>query len=243
MLLPILFTSLLMSQLHAQTERPVGWFGIVPNVLQDQKQIWTSPVRAVRKKNLKPVILVAAVTAALIATDAHSAGYFRQTDTFQGFNSKFTSHATSVGMVIAPSSLYVLGLATKDKYAQHTALLAGEAVIDAEIVTTVLKDIDNRKRPAAYPPGGTLGDSWFDGGTSWVRGRGSFPSGHTIAAFSIATVISRRYPHKRWVPFVSYGLASLVGFSRISLSAHFPSDVFAGAAMGYAISRFAVLHQ
>jgi membrane-associated phospholipid phosphatase len=69
------------------------------------------------------------------------------------------------------------------------------------------------------------------------------PSGHTIAAFSIATVFARRYGNHRWVPFVAYGLAGVVGFSRMTLSAHFASDVFMGAALGYSISRFAVLRQ
>ncbi len=46
---------------------------------------------------------------------------------------------------------------------------------------------------------------------------------------------------RRWVPWVAYGLATLVGFSRISLQAHFPSDVFAGAVLGHLVSRYVVL--
>jgi len=42
---------------------------------------------------------------------------------------------------------------------------------------------------------------------------------------------------------VAYGAAAAVGFSRMTLSAHYASDVFVGAALGYSISRFAVLHQ
>jgi len=57
----------------------------------------------------------------------------------------------------------------------------------------------------------------------------------------VATVVSRRYPKYRWLPYVAYGLAGVVGFSRVTLSAHFPSDVFLGAALGYSISRYAVL--
>jgi membrane-associated phospholipid phosphatase len=77
----------------------------------------------------------------------------------------------------------------------------------------------------------------------FLRGDGSLPSGHTIAAFSIATIVARRYGNHRWVPYVSYGMAALVGFSRLTLSAHFVSDVFVGAALGYSVSRFAVLRQ
>ena len=61
------------------------------------------------------------------------------------------------------------------------------------------------------------------------------------AAFSIATVFAEHYRRHRWVPFVAYGLASLVGFSRITLQAHFSSDVFAGAVLGGSFSHFVVL--
>jgi membrane-associated phospholipid phosphatase len=40
---------------------------------------------------------------------------------------------------------------------------------------------------------------------------------------------------------VAYGAATLVGFSRLTQQAHFPSDVFAGAALGYFISRDVVM--
>jgi len=126
---------------------------------------------------------------------------------------------------------------------ERTALLAGEAVADAEIVTTVLKDTTKRVRPAGFPPQGNLYDSWFESSGSLLRGNGSLPSGHTIAAFSVATVIARRYGNHRWVPYVAYGMAAIVGFSRLSLSAHFASDVFMGGALGYSISRFTVLQQ
>lgn len=126
---------------------------------------------------------------------------------------------------------------------KQTALFAGEAVADAEILTTVLKDATKRVRPAGFPAQANLWDSWFESSGSLFRGDGSFPSGHTIAAFSVATVIARRYRNHRWVPYVAYAAAALVGFSRLSLSAHFLSDVFMGAALGYSISRFTVLRQ
>jgi membrane-associated phospholipid phosphatase len=156
----------------------------------------------------------------------------------------FTGNATTAGIVVAPASLYVIGLARKDSKMQKTALLAGEAVANAEIVTTVLKDLDKRVRPIAVPRQGNFSDTWFDSKGSVLRGNGSFPSGHTIAAFSVATVVARRYGKQhRWLPYAAYGMASLVGFSRVSLSAHFVSDVFMGAALGYSISRFGILRQ
>jgi membrane-associated phospholipid phosphatase len=64
-----------------------------------------------------------------------------------------------------------------------------------------------------------------------------------MVAFSVATVIARRYGNHRWVPYVAYGLASVVGFSRLTLNVHFLSDVVMGGALGYSISRFTVLRQ
>jgi len=147
-------------------------------------------------------------------------------------------------MLVAPVSMYAVGLIRKDEKSKKTALLAAEAVADAEILTTVMKDADRRLRPAAIAPHGNYSDTWFESGGSFLRGQGSFPSGHTIAAMAVATVVARRYGHEhRWVPYVAYGLAAAVGFSRMTLSAHFLSDVFVGGALGYSISRFVVLRQ
>ena len=178
-----------------------------------------------------------------MALDPTEAAYFRRTRTFHGFNNIFTGNATSLGMFAAPASLYATGLVRRNSKMQRTALLAGEAVGDAEVVTTVLKDATRRLRPAGIPAGGNYSDTWFESGGSLFRGSGSFPSGHTIAAFSVATVIARRYGNHRWVPYAAYGMAALVGFSRLSLLSHFSSDVFMGGALGYSISRFVVLRQ
>ena len=224
-------------------ERPISWKKLVPNIFRDQKDIWLFPLHAGRDNHWIPLTAVLGVTSGLVALDPHDAPYFRRTDSFHGFNSVFSGSNMSYGILAAPVTLYIAGLARKDPKMQKTSMLIGEAIADSEIFTTVAKDVDRRLRPAAIPPNGNFSDTWFKSpGPIW-RGRGSMPSGHTIAAFSIATVISRRYGNHRWVPFAAYGLAGLVGFSRVTLSAHFVSDVFMGAALGYSISRFTVLRQ
>jgi len=197
----------------------------------------------VQGQNWIPTAAVLGTTAGLLALDPTDAAYFRRTPTFQRFNNIFTSNATVIGTIATPISLYAIGLIRRDSKMQRTGLLAGEAVADAEILTTVLKDATSRVRPAGIPAGGNFSDTWFEGRGSLLRGNGSFPSGHTIAAFSVATVIARRYGNHRWVPYAAYGMAAVVGFSRLSLSAHFLSDVFMGGALGYSISRFTVLRQ
>ncbi len=223
-------------------ERPVSWKRVVPIVASDQKRIWTYPVRAVREHRWAPALGVLGVTAGLIAADPHSAPYFRRTTSFRGFNSAFSGRNTDLGTLITPVGLYAAGLIRKDSYQKKTALLAGIAVADVEILTIIMKGATSRLRPRDVSDSGDYDHTWFKSkGNNWLRGRGSFPSGHTIAAFSVATVVSRRYPKYRWLPYVAYGLAGVVGFSRVTLSSHFSSDVFLGAAMGYSISRYVVL--
>ncbi len=224
-------------------DRPVSWKLLFPNILSDQERIWSFPARLVQGHSLIPTAAVLGTTAGLVALDPTEAAFFRRTQSFQGFNKVFTGNATVVGTIMAPVSLYLVGVTRKDSKMQRTALLAGEAIADVEVVTTVLKDATKRVRPAGFSTHGNLYDSWFESSGSFLRGNGSFPSGHTIAAFSVATVIARRYGNHRWVPYAAYGIAALVGFSRLSLSAHFMSDVFMGGALGYSISRFTVLQQ
>jgi len=221
--------------------RQVSWKLLAPNILRDQKPIWLFPVHAAQGQHWKPTLAVVLGTAALVALDPHDTPYFRRTDSFNGFNKVFSGRNTALGTAIVPLSVYAVGLVRRDSYAQQTALFAGQAVVDAEILTTVLKNITGRLRPAEIPPDGDFSHTWFKSQGPWFRGRGSFPSGHTIAAFSVATVFAERYKKHRWVPFVAYGLAGLVGFSRVPLQSHFPSDVFAGAALGFSISRYVVL--
>ena len=225
----------------AAEERPISWKLLIPNIIHDQKPIWLFPVSVAQGRHIKPAITITMVAAALVALDPYDAPYFRRTHTFSDFNKAFSSQNTALGTAIFPLTCYAVSLARKDSYAQQTSLLAGEAVGDAEILTTVMKNIDRRLRPREVPLGGDFSDTWFRGHGRVISGRGSFPSGHTIAAFSAATVFARRYRQHRWAPWVAYGLAGVVGFSRVTLQSHFPSDVFAGATLGYVIGRYAVL--
>ena len=222
-------------------DRRVSWKLLYHNVLADQKQIWTFPVTLLHGQGWIPAAAVVGTTAGLVFADPSESAYFRRTTTFHGFRNIFTGNATAIGIGAAPASLYAIGLIRKDSKMQHTALLAGEALADIAIVQTALKDVTRRVKPTRYPASG-----WFESQgppTSYIRGNGSFPSGHTMAAFSVATVIARRYRNHRWVPYAAYGLATVVGFSRLTLNVHFLSDVCMGGAIGYSISRFTVLRQ
>ena len=222
--------------------REVSWKLLGGNVLHDQKRIWLFPKSLAKGRHWLPTLGVVGATAGLIALDPHDTPYFRRTGTFNSFNNVMSSRNAIWGMALFPASVYGLGLARHDSYLQKTVQLSAESVADSEILALVIRDVAQRVPPKQIAPNGDFSDSFFmrRKGPFYV-GNGGFPSGHTIAAFSIATIFAERYRRHRWVPWVAYGLASLVGFSRITLQDHFPSDVFAGAALGFTISHFAVL--
>ena len=89
-------------------------------------------------------------------------------------------------------------------------------------------------------PTGNFTGTFFNSGKSPFKGS-SFPSGHSAAAFSVATVVANRYGNHKWVPWVVYGMATAISLSRVTTNAHFSSDVFLGAAIGYTTAKFQVL--
>ena len=65
-------------------------------------------------------------------------------------------------------------------------------------------------------------------------GSWSFPSGHTASSFAAAWTLSTIWPRR--APLF-LGLATLVGFSRIYVGAHYPGDVTSGAFAGMTIAE------
>lgn len=89
-------------------------------------------------------------------------------------------------------------------------------------ITIILKYSVNRDRPfVTYPDITKKADAVAP----------SFPSGHTSSAFATATSVSLAYP-KWYVIAPSFAWAGTVGYSRMHLGVHYPSDVLAGALIG-----------
>src|SRR5579864_7386765 len=114
-------------------ERPVSWKQLLPNIAQDQKRIWLFPLGLGHAKRWIPAVAVVGAVAGLVALDSKDAPYFRRTSSFDGFNRVFSGSNSSYGILAAPASMYIAGLATKNSKMQKTAMLAGEAIGDSEI--------------------------------------------------------------------------------------------------------------
>lgn len=117
---------------------------------------------------------------------------------------------------------------------KDTAILLTSALAKSFWTTTTIKHLVGRPRP-----GVTYDDVNFV--DDYIRtDNESFPSGHTTGAFAVATVLSEQYPD--YTPYF-YTYATLMGVSRVYTGVHYPSDVLAGAALGYLIGKSTVKYK
>ena len=124
--------------------------------------------------------------------------------------------------VATPIIIYSVGLIKQDSTIKKQAIFIGETFLVSAFVTTALKHSIKRERPF---------DTYSDIDKATSAPGYSFPSGHTSTAFATATSLSMAYP-KWYVIAPSFVWASAVGYSRMHLGVHYPTDVFAGALVG-----------
>lgn len=200
------------------------------NILRDQRGIWSSPFH-LNRNDAKWAVPLTLSAAALFATDRQTSGKLvengdnlrrlRISKNISRLGSLYTTGGIAAGF-------YLVGRTGNNPRARETGVLATEALIDSTIVVEALKAVSQRQRP---PVDNSSGE-FFAGGSS-------FPSGHAISAWSVATVIAQEYGHHRpLVQVGAYGLATAVSLSRYTGRNHFLSDVLVGSAMGYGIGRY-----
>jgi membrane-associated phospholipid phosphatase len=198
---------------------------IAKDILLDQKAIWTSPFHMTRK-DAGLWLTFGAVTGALIAVDSRSTRQLPNTGDQLAFSRNVSQVGALYTLVPVVGGLFLGGVLTKQPKLRETGLLGGEALVDALIVSEVFKVATGRQRPLEG-----------NGGGHFFHGSDSFPSGHTIESFALASVVAHQYQNNKAVVFLSYGLATLVGASRFSARQHFASDIVAGGVMGWFIGR------
>lgn len=125
------------------------------------------------------------------------------------------------------------GYAFRNDKLKDTAFLAVESFLAANAIGTVFKYSAGRARP--YGEDGKRAFKPF----SFKTARTSFPSGHTVSAFSVASVLASSYDSP-WAGIAAYGAASAAAFQRVYSDKHWASDVFFGAVLGTVTGRAVV---
>jgi membrane-associated phospholipid phosphatase len=142
----------------------------------------------------------------------------------RNFDSTFRLITNSVSPISVGFSVLVLsiGLIKKDSAIRFKGIFIAGTILVASLTSTILKYSVNRPRPFVT-------HSFIEKIT--LGGNPSFPSGHTSDAFAIATSLSIAFP-KWYVIAPTFLWAGFVGYSRMDLGVHYPSDVLAGALVG-----------
>jgi len=200
---------------------------VARNIWMDQKDIWTSPLRIRNIEDAIPWIVVGAGTAGLIASDHWTARQLPNSVDQVSISKDVSQVGAGYTVLPITAGFYIGGAIAHNEKARETGVLGGEAVLDALIVTEVIKLATQRQRPLD----GNGNGSFFNGGSS-------FPSGHSAESWALASVVAHEYNKNLLFPITAYGLATLVSLSRLSGQNHFSSDVFVGSAMGWFIGRY-----
>ncbi len=137
-------------------------------------------------------------------------------------SSDFLSNTTLLISAGIPAGMGVYSLITKDEDLLLDAVYVGSTLCEVAVISYGLKQITHRERPFNTHNDIICRD---------YQNSYSFPSGHTSAAFSVATALSITYP-KWYVIAPSFLWAGGVGFSRMYEGAHYPTDVLCGAVLG-----------
>ncbi len=193
-------------------------------------RLWHGTLRlpAAAVKHWKPTAAVVLTTAALIAfVDRPVASHITNYD--GEHDSKNLSN--DLLLIAEPAEAVTDSLLLRREHNAWRTLVMGAFTIGyATAAMEAMKLAAGRERP--YLPGDSDG--------AFIAGGNSFPSGHAMAFFTVASFLAYRYPRQKWVARVGYGLATAVAILRVTAKEHFPADVFFGGVMGFLVGRCAI---
>src|SRR5438067_264978 len=208
------------------TERPKPLLKkLVLNIVLDQKDIFTSPFH-INSENALECLVPTAAIGALIPADTHIANAFENSRGQVRWGGRISNIGASYTLIPIVAGSYFYGAWRNNPKGREIGVLGTESLLDSLIVAGVLKEVFRRNRPDEKNPG----DFW-GGGTS-------FPSGHAIQIWTIASLLDHEFKHKKIVGITAYSLAGIVSAARIAAQKHFSSDVVAGGTIGWFIGRY-----
>lgn len=153
--------------------------------------------------------------------------------TVKTFNNLGNNYGNGVVPLVLATGLYAGGLTFGNEECREKGRTLTEAMVYATVATQTIKMIAGRSRPYT-------GESPYDfGHPSWTNDRHfSFPSGHTMAAFTVSTVMA---DGTGWAGYTFwYGMAGITAFARISTNKHWFSDTVTGAWVGFTSAQAAL---
>lgn len=194
------------------------------NIVLDEKDIFTSPFHANRHNALEWLVPIA-VTGGLMVGDRRIAGTLENSRGQVRWGGRISNIGASYTLIPIVASSYIYGAWRDNPKGREIGVLGTETLLDSLIVVEGLKEVFRRDRPDDKHPG----DFWAGGS--------SFPSGHAMESWSIASLLDHEFKHKKIVGITAYTLAGIVSAARIAARKHFASDVVAGGTMGWFIGR------
>jgi membrane-associated phospholipid phosphatase len=213
--------------------------------LKDAGEIWSYPLH-IRTGDLLPIAGLAVLTGILIRNDEDTHRAFldyRMGHAWVKALSPVITEMGSAGAYATAAAFLVVGLIGRNDKTIETGVLATSAMLQSAVLVTFLKALFGRQRPS-WANGV---DRWSGpvGFTEWVKSGiygkyDSFPGGHSITAFSLATVLAMQYRQTVWVPILAYATATGVALSRVTEGRHWLSDCLVGSVLGYVIGRMVV---
>lgn len=205
--------------------------------IEDSYDIYTAPIRF-EQRDWLIAGASAALTGILIAFDEQITDeLIRAKDAdITGPVIGFADEIESVGHMGKTNRYYFAGLFIGYAFDIKPLTTISAQILETHLIAGGIKNAAilavGRRRPhedeGAY--------NFWDGGTS-------FPSGHALNVFQVATILS----HHSRMPSLSvfyYGLAGIIGVQRVSSESHWPSDVFIAGVLGYTAAKAVIkLHE
>lgn len=209
--------------------QPVTFQAAPLNILKDQGAIWTSPAQ-IRARDLKWLIPLGLATTVAITADHEAMTSEVSHDPKFNHDNVDASNVLTGVLVAIPVGLMGDGQFFGNDHAKESGILSGEALVDGVVVEQGMKLIFWRERPHMDNSKG----KFFQ--TS-VGTNSSFPSSHSVLAWSSAAVLAAEYP-AWWQQAGIYSMATGVSVTRVLGQEHFPSDVLVGSAAGWLIGHY-----
>ena len=211
-----------------------GWFVI------------TSPAR-VNARAVVPIVAAVGATVATVPFDSSVYAWMKRhpraplmraiSPIREDYAVPFYELGSALYLMPISGALYLAGRLGKEPRLRDAGLGCAASVLASSALRVVVQLSVSRERPRQSVSAGHLSPFWQ---RRWKGA--SFPSGHVANPMACATFLEQRFALGVAEPAL-YGTVAMIGLGRVADGQHWPSDVVAGAAIGFAIGRAVAARQ